>query len=414
MLTYKIPAVPGKKTESVYECIKKDIRSGELKAGEKLPSKRAFATHLGVSVITVENAYSMLEEEGYITARPRSGFYVCELNLLSGFEMMNEGKYPDVQGTGLRGEPEKGQDLPEQSGESAHRDRKAADSHRMPQEFRIRYLEEDKVHKYEDSRHIPQGMVKIMRQVLSESPEILLEKPPHMGCAPLRNALADYLRRYRGMRVQPSNIVIGSGAEYLYGMLVQLFGRDKVYGIEYPSYEKIEQVYILNGAKTEHLKMAEDGISSEALQGSVANVLHVSPYHSYPTGITASASKRYEYLAWAKNRDAYLIEDDFDSEFAFLRKPIEPMFSMDSYDHKAQNGEEDGRVIYLNTFSKSLAPSIRVAYMVLPDRLMRLYTDKLGFYSCTVPVFDQYVLTEYIRSGAFERHLNRIRRSNQA
>ncbi len=368
MLTYNIRGVSGKKTEFIYECIKNDIRRGELKAGEKLPSKRGFATHLGVSVITVENAYAMLEEEGYIEAKSRSGFYVCELNLMTGAERTVRPENKDTS------------------------------------EFKLRYLQEEKTYGYEDSSRIPQGMVKIMRQVLSEKPEILLEKPPHMGCAPLRNALADYLRRYRGMRVQPANIVIGSGAEYLYGMLVQLFGRDKIFGIEYPSYEKIELVYIQNGAATEHLSMAEDGISSEALRNCSADVLHVSPYHSYPTGITASASKRYEYLAWAKNRDAYLIEDDFDSEFAFLRKPIEPVYSMEN------NENGDGKVIYLNTFSKSLAPSIRVAYMVLPDLLMRKYTEKLGFYSCTVPVFDQYVLAEYIKSGAFERHLNRIRR----
>ncbi|MCR5322963.1 MAG: PLP-dependent aminotransferase family protein [Lachnospiraceae bacterium] len=392
MLTYNIQENMGKKTAFIYECIKNDIRSGELKAGEKLPSKRAFATHLGVSVITVENAYAMLEEEGYIASKPRSGFYVCELNLLYG-NVPDEG-YRDVKGI-------TSEDRREYQNKTHNKD---YENKQGIHESQIRYLHEDRMYNYEDNERIPQGMVKIMRQVLSEKPEILLEKPPHLGCAPLRNAIADYLRRYRGMKVQPANIVIGSGAEYLYGMLVQLFGRDKVFGIEYPSYEKIEQVYIQNGAQTERLHMAEDGIDSGSLQNSSADVLHVSPYHSYPTGITASASKRYEYLAWAKNRNAYLIEDDFDSEFAFLRKPIEPMFSMERDDQR------DGKVIYLNTFSKSLAPSIRVAYMVLPDRLMRQYMEKLGFYSCTVPVFDQYVLAEYIGSGTFERHLNRIRR----
>ncbi|MBP5331776.1 MAG: PLP-dependent aminotransferase family protein, partial [Lachnospiraceae bacterium] len=382
--------ISGKKTEFIYESIKNDIRSGELKAGEKLPSKRSFAEHLGISVITIENAYAMLEEEGYIESHPRSGFYVRKLNLLSEFGESVEAGMADYQRRTLYDSPGEKKSLGRSS-------KPVSDQYEGTEMSR---LPEETTYRYEDSSRIPQGMVKIMRQLLSDRPEILLEKPPHMGCAVLRNALADYLRRYRGMRVRPANIVIGSGAEYLYGMLVQFFGRDRIYGIEYPSYEKIEQVYLSNGAQTEHLQMAQDGINSEALSESKANILHVSPYHSYPTGITASASKRYEYLSWAGSRDGYLIEDDFDSEFAFLRKPIEPMFSMD----------RSGRVIYLNTFSKSLAPSIRVAYMVLPDRLMQKYAQNLGFYSCTVPVYDQYVLAEYIDSGAFERHLNRIRR----
>ena len=361
MLTYNVNSESGKKAEFIYASIKNDIRTGTIKAGEKLPSKRSFAAHLGVSVITIENAYAMLEEEGYIEARSRSGFYVRKLKLLT------DRSFPEAS------------------------------------DFKSDFLPVDNEGGSMDITRIPQGMIKIMRRLLSKKPEILLEKPPHMGCAALRNAIADYLRRYRGMNVRAASVIVGSGAEYLYGMLVQLFGRDRVIGIEYPSYEKIEQVYSSNGAVTERLPMVQDGISSSALASSTASILHVSPYHSYPTGITASASKRYEYLLWAQNRNGYLIEDDFDSEFAFLRKPIEPMFSMDRSE----------RVVYMNTFSKSISPSTRVAYLVLPDKLLEEYTRKLGFYSCTVPVFDQYVLSEYISSGAFERHLNRIRRKMQ-
>ncbi|MBR4725241.1 MAG: PLP-dependent aminotransferase family protein [Lachnospiraceae bacterium] len=378
MLTYNVSGKNRNKTQYLYECIKADIRSGVLKAGDKLPSKRSFAVHIGVSAITVENAYAMLEEEGYIEARARSGFYVRDMQLPADF-----GKY--------RGSAANERDTGKPEGQE-----------KTDKGFQIRYLKDDE-NTVSDEREIPQGMVKIMRQLLSERPEILLEKMPHMGCAALRNTIADYLKRYRGMNVQPANVIVGSGAEYLYGMLVQLFGRDMTFGIEYPSYEKIELVYKANGALTEHLKMGNDGILSKELAASKATVLHVSPYHSYPTGITASASKRYEYLSWAESRNGFLIEDDFDSEFAFLRKPIEPMFSMDNND----------RVIYMNTFSKSIAPSIRVAYMVLPDRLMDRYAQHLGFYSCPVPVFDQYILSEYIKNGMFERHLNRIRRKLQ-
>ena len=356
MITYNMENNRGSKTKFLYDSIKNDIRKGRIMAGEKLPSKRSLAEHLGIGIITVENAYAMLEEEGYIEARPRSGFYCMELNLMTECKTKNDRLIP---------------------------------------------LVENRDFSTDSEEKIPHGMTGIMRRLLSERPGILLEKPPHLGCAVLRNAIAEYLRRYRGMTVQPVNVVVGSGAEYLYGMLVQLFGRDTVFGIEYPSYEKIEQVYISNGAKTVHLPMDNDGIRTDALQESRAQILHVSPYHSYPTGITASAGKRYEYISYALNRGGYVIEDDFDSEFSFSRKPIEPMFSMD----------RNGIVVYLNTFSKSIAPSFRIAYLVLPDRLLAEFSEKLGFYSCTVPVFEQYVLAEFIRSGGFERHLNRLRRN---
>ena len=400
MLTYNMVQNNGKKTEFLYESIKKDILAGVLKAGEKLPSKRSLADHLGISVITVENAYAMLEEEGYVESRPRSGFYVCTISFPVG--KMPLYSLSDVKHTGKANPGNEAGSVISMADETqADRNIPAA-----PDEDEVRSG-------ISSPGELPKGMIKIMRRILNEKPEILLERPPHTGCRALRNAIADYLRRYRGMRVQPSNIIVGSGAEYLYGILVQLFGRDRVFGIEYPSYQKIEQVYVSNGASVEHLKMAADGIDSGALQASKADILHVSPYHSYPTGITASAAKRYEYILWAGAHDGYLIEDDFDSEFAYLRKPIEPIFSMEA----AMNGGNkpnrpggEGRVIYMNTFSKSIASSIRVAYLVLPDELRRRYEKVLGFYSCTVPVFDQYVLAEYIESGAFERHLNRIRR----
>ena len=228
----------------------------------------------------------------------------------------------------------------------------------------------------------------------------MLRKPPHLGCAVLRNAIAAYLLRFRGMSVQPSNILIGSGAEYLYGILVQLLGRDQLYGIEDPSYAKIERVYEANGARIERLPIGTDGINEEALKKARATVLHVSPFHSYPSGVTASAQKRFSYLAWALARHAIIIEDDFDSELTFFRKPLDTLFSLDS----------SGCVIYMNTFSKSIGPGMRIAYMILPDPLLDLYEQKLGFYSCTVPVFDQYVLAAFIQEGGFERHLGRVRR----
>ena len=354
MLTYDMKARGRRtKTRHLYACIRQDIAMGALTEGDRLPPKRELAGHLGVSVITVENAYAMLEDEGYIAARPRSGFYVSAL---------------------------------QPAGPVPARELERLEEEGLP----------------EDAGEIP-GMARIYRRLLSERPEILRQKPPHLGCAVLRNAIAGYLRRYRGMHVQPSHIVIGSGAEYLYGLIVQLFGRQITYGIEDPSYEKIALVYRSNGANIERLKMGRDGISDASLAKTSAQVLHVTPYHSFPSGVTATAARRRAYLAWAEKNGAHLIEDDFDSEFDFFRKPIEPLFSMD----------RSGRVIYMNTFSKSIAPAIRIAYMVLPEDLLERYHATLGFYSCTVPVMDQYVLAQFIEEGAFERQLRRIRRRLQ-
>ena len=238
-----------------------------------------------------------------------------------------------------------------------------------------------------------------MREVIADCGTRLLEKPPHYGCAELRNAIAEYLLRYRGMLAQPECIVIGSGAEYLYGLVVQLLGRGCMFALEDPSYEKIRQVYEANGADCVMLKMGADGICSEALFGCAAGALHVTPYHSFPSGVTASASKRHEYAAWAEERGAYIIEDDYDSDFSAAAKQVETIFSV-----------APERVIYINTFSKTFAPSMRVGYMLLPAPLMREYAERLDFYSCTVPVFEQLVLAEFIDNGDFERYINRRRR----
>ena len=370
MLNYDIQKRKNQtKTIWLYEQIKNDILTGVLSPGERLPSKRDLAQHLSLSIITIENALGLLEEEGFVRSVPRSGFYV------------NATLMPD----------------------------RAADSN-----FQIRLLEDEPVPtpgsgsardagSAAASGPVP-GIGRLMRRILSEEPDIMLRKPPHLGCAVLRNAIAQYLLRFRGMQVQPANILIGSGAEYLYGILVQLLGRNQLYGIEDPSYTKIKRVYEANGAFTEPLRMGEDGIDEKALKKARARVLHVSPFHSWPSGVTASAEKRFSYLAWAYTHNAYIIEDDFDSELTFFRKPLETLYALDN----------TGRVIYMNTFSKSIGPGMRIAYMVLPDPLLKLYEEKLGFYSCTVPVFDQYVLAAFIQEGGFERHLGRVRRRMNA
>lgn len=357
MLTYNLDrdSINNKKRnplyEIIYRLIKDDIISGRIKSGEKLPSKRTFATHNNVSVITVDAAYRLLIDEGFVYSKERSGFFVCETKQGIKSTSFNERTFTPTQKT-------------------------------TEIDFKFSTLS------------------KIMRKVITDYDKALLIKPENMGVENLRVAIADYLYRYRGLKVNWENIVIGSGSEYFYGMIVALLGRNRIYGLEYPSYEKIFLSISSSGAKCEFLKMGAFGIESSELEKTPATVLHVTPFNSYPTGITAPYSKRMEYIDWAKKRKGYIVEDDIDSEFAVGAKPVETVYSL-------SKGE---RVIYLNTFSKSLAPSMRMGYMILPDDLLNEYKEKLGFYSCTVPTFDQYVLAEFISEGHFERHLNRIRR----
>lgn len=383
MLTYNLNNRGNKPIyEYIYEKIKEDIRNNIIRAGEKLPSKRGLAEHLGVSVLTIASSYQMLIDEGYIYSRQRSGYFVCAPE-----EMSDVSLGLILQNVARRQDAESDADPDVQIGMKKSLPEKNASDTNMDE---------------------PQGNIgfqfaeysQIMRRVISKYGSKLLIKSPPLGCEILRKAISDYLLRYRGMIVPYNRIIIGSGSEYFYGMIVLLLGRDKIYGLENPSYEKIRAVYEANGAHCDMLDMDLNGILTSELMRTNADVLHVTPFNSYPTGATANASKRYEYLVWARQRNAVIVEDDIDSEFAVGTKPVETIYSIDN----------DGLVIYLNTFSKSIAPSMRMGYMILPENFERLYIKKLGFYSCTVPVYDQYVLAEYISSGCFERHLNRTRR----
>lgn len=343
-----------KKYMRVYEKVKGDIISGAIKYGQKVPSKRALSDMLSVSVITVEHACEILENEGYISARPRSGYYV---------EYTTE-KFYGSASVNLKSEPSAGG--------------KSTENESFP--FSV--------------------YAKAVRTVLGERGEDVMKKSPGTGLSELKTAIKNYLFRSRGIDVSEKQIIIGSGAEYLYGTVTELLGNDKIFGIEKPSYEKIERIYALNGIKTDELSLCEDGISSQDLWNSCAEVLHVTPYRSFPTGVTASASKKSEYLSWASERGGYIIEDDYESEFSFFAKPFETIFSSDT----------EGRVIYINTFSKTICPAVRIGYMLLPEHLADEFYKKLGFYSCTVPSLEQYVIAELLSDGTFERHINRIRR----
>ena len=236
--------------------------------------------------------------------------------------------------------------------------------------------------------------------MISEYDASLLERCPNRGREELRGAIARYLGRSRGIRVSPEQIWIGAGAEYLYGLIVQALGPGRIYAAEDPSFEKIALVYRAHGAQCLLLPLGRDGIRSRALSDTPASVLHITPYRSFPSDVTASPAKRREYVRWASRSDRYVVEDDFASEFTGAPGPAETVFSL----------AERGNVIYMNTFSQTVAPSLRIGYLVLSEELLPLFAERVGFYACPVPVFEQIFLAEFIESGEFERSVRRARR----
>lgn len=357
-MKYTIDKGRGPAYQQLYRQLRDDIISGVFPYNSRLPSKRVLAEASGVSTITIEHAYSLLCDEGYAQARERSGYFVV-------FRPSDGFAAPGV--------------------ESAPRRLAYPAAHAQPT--------------------FPYSLLsKTMRRVITNYRDVLLEKAPNSGCVELRSALRQYLARNRGIYVEVGQIIIGSGAEYLYGLIVELLGRSRVIAIESPSYNKIEQVYQAAEVRYEALPLTGDGIDSKALSETGADILHTTPYRSFPSGVTASASKRHEYIRWAGTGDRYIIEDDFESEFSVSTVPMETLFAL----------SDQGNVIYLNTFSKTISPAIRVAYMVLPEKLVASFEEKLGFYSCTVPTFEQFTLAELINNGDFERHINRVRRSKRS
>lgn len=341
----------------LYEQIRNDITGKILPFGSKLPSKRLLAAETQVSIITIQHAYAILCDEGYVEARQRSGYFVIykESDFLRSAEPAPASLLPLYH------------------------------THSSKSTFPFSVLS------------------KTMRRVLTDYQEDILVRSPNHGCPQLRSAICAYLARSRGITTRPEQIIIGSGAEYLYSLIAQLLGKDRIFALENPSYDKIRRVYQTHGIHCDLLKMNGDGIRSSELLRTEASVLHTTPFHSYPSGITASASKRREYLNWALERGGYIIEDNYDSELTVSRKPEDPLFTL----------MPNCPVIYLNTFSETIAPSIRAGYLILPEQLLKPFDEQLGFYSCTVPLFEQYVLTELINSGDFERHINRVRRARR-
>lgn len=351
--------------EYLYKCIKNDILQGNIRAGEKLPSKRTFAKNLGISVITVENAYEQLIAEGYIYSIPKKGFYVTDLKK----EVETEKKTVTKEMVPITGG---------ESGYFADFTSNQTQSELFP--FTV--------------------WTRMIREVLGENQIQLMTNPPCGGIYPLREAIAKYLKEFRGMTVLPEQIIIGAGTEYLYGLLIQLLGTDKIYAVENPGYRKIAKIYRSWKVACEYIDMDEEGVQIGELQRKRVDILHISPSHHYPTGIVMPVSRRYELLGWAsKSSRHYIIEDDYDSELRLGGQPIPTMQSIDVSD----------RVIYMNTFTKTLASTVRISYMILPPPLLEQFYERLSFYSCSVSNFEQYTLGKFIEEGFFEKHINRLR-----
>ena len=349
MLTYQLKKGPGMPLyESLYRLIREDIRTGRLSPGEKIPSKRALAEHLEVSVITVEAAYEELLSEGYIRSKEKVGYFVEEYRQLPAAPAPPAPVAPPPSAGKVEGFP-----------------------------FSV--------------------WSRLQREVVLDYGEKLLLPLPNRGVPELRNAIAQHLASFRGMTVNPENILIGAGTDFLYNLLIQLLGREYVYAVEDPGYGKIRSIYAAGGVRCLSVPMDEFGVRPDCL--GTARVLHISPSHHYPTGLVTPPTRRRELLSWAERRQGWIIEDDYDSEFRFHAHPMSAMQSMGS-----------DRVIYMNSFSKSLAPSIRISYMVLPSELMDKFQRELGFYSCTVPSFEQYTLARFLSLGHFEKHINRMRK----
>ncbi len=343
----------------LYESIRQDILAGRLSPGEKLPSKRSLADHLNVGVITVANAYAQLETEGFVEAEPKRGFFVRDIS-----DLQTKKQNPVF----------------------------------VPEEPEKEYFADFKANRSGVCHFPTSTWSRYMREALA-MPE-LLKTVPYKGLLILRTAIAEYLAENRGLFVSPYQIIIGAGTEYLYSRLLQLFGRGRTFAVEDPGYQKFAKISDGSGALWRAVPIDENGLNVEQLEFSEADVVHVSPANHFPTGIIMPVSRRHELLEWANRaRKRYIIEDDYDCEFRYSGKNILPLYAEDT----------GNKVVYINTFSKSMIPSLRISYMVLPPELLDRYEQTMSFYSCTVSSFEQYALARFISEGHFERHINHLK-----
>ena len=357
----------------LIENIKTKIIDGTLSPNEKLPSKRTLASHLGVSVITVQNAYSELISQGYIFSIEKKGFFVTELpkeikSLSSNSYKQNFKKEKSIKKINSKNKEKIFIDLKSNS----------IGWEKFP--FSI--------------------WSKIMRKVLNTPHENLLKSQPLQGTLELREAICKHLKSFKNIEAVPEQIVVGAGTEMLYSFIVHLLGNEKIYAVENPGYKKIAQIFEMNGANIKHIPIDKNGLNIEALKETNASVVHVTPSHHFPTGIVMPVKRRMELLFWAQEKnERYIIEDDYDSAFRFTGKPILPLLC----------ASKNENVIYINSFSKTLSPSFRICYMVLPKKLSEKFNSKFNFCSCTVNSFEQYALADFIKEEHYSKHIIRMK-----
>ncbi|MDD6462253.1 MAG: PLP-dependent aminotransferase family protein [Bifidobacteriaceae bacterium] len=430
--------------EYLYRCLRTDIESGEVRPGERLPSKRVLAKRVGVSLVTVEKAYGQLEAEGYAVARERSGYFAAQALPASGADA--------VQGRTAKPVPEAASASASEPGVAATTAMgRAAMPAAMPaamsapataQPGQLNPSASIAPSPAASPHGVQSGLIadfswpasnpgvaatlwsKALRDTLAhESDRELYAPQPSRGSLRLRRAIAAHLASFRGMDVDPGRIVIGAGAQMLYGMVAQLVQPTEVersaggvgnaserpsrpiVAVENPGYPRLSGIYTAYGWGVCHVPVDAEGIDMDGLDESGATMVHIMPSHQFPTGRVTSVTRRYELLGWlAGGPERYLVEDDYDNEFRLAGRPVPSLASIDVL----------GRVIYIGTFSKSLGSALRLAYMVLPPVLSRRYDDVLGFSSSTVSVVDQICLSRLLESGDYERHVNRYRTQRKA
>lgn len=354
--------------EQIYEYVVSEIRAGKLLYGERLPSTRSLAESLGISRSTVDFAYEQLQAEGYIEARPYRGYYVCRIDDLLQIEQ------PTIQG-----------------GEEKH----------IVTEKKKIYQIDFSPNAIDMTLFPSETWRKITRNTLNDDRLELFLPGMSQGDPGLRNTISRYLHSARGVSCDPDRIIIGAGNDYLLMLLRYILGENRIVAMENPTYQRAYQIFESLGYEMKTVDMDAQGMRVDSLKESGANTAYVMPSHQYPTGRLMTIGRRMELLSWAaKAEERYLIEDDYDSEFRYRGRPVPSL----------QTSDKNGRVIYIGTFSKSIAPAIRISYMVLPETLMCRYHERCSFLSSTVSRIDQATLNEFIQDGFFERYLNKMRK----
>lgn len=356
--------------QQIYAYIRDEIRKGKLLEGERLPSTRSLAESLQVARSTVDFAYGQLAAEGYVEARPCKGYFVSHVEDL--FHLSKEEE--KVPGSGISAE-------------------KAPENETVPFDFSPHAI---------SLKNFPYATwKKITKNILVDANSEMFALGDAKGDRQLRETISRYLHSSRGVNCQPEQIIIGAGTDYLFMLLEKILGRHVPIAMENPTYKRAYRIFQSFAYEIVPIPMDGSGMNVEKLKESRARVAYVMPSHQYPTGVVMPIGRRMELLKWAgEGEERYLIEDDYDSEFRYKGKPIPSL----------QASDRAGRVIYMGTFSKSIAPAIRVGYMVLPLKLLEIYRQTCGFYASTVSRIDQYILNEFIRDGYFERYLNKMRK----